>query len=97
MDTSPESWSNPNVGALSNVCLSFQLNCKLFLDSKATPGEAVCKLANDKHADLTVMGSRGQNTLRRTLLGSVSDYVLHHSHNPVTVIPPPPGSGDSHI
>ena len=65
------------------------MNCKLFVDHKGTPGEAICALAHDKDADLTVMGSRGQNALRRTLLGSISDYVLHHSHNPVTVVPPP--------
>ncbi len=31
------------------------------------------------------MGTRGMGTIRRTLLGSVSDYVVHHAHCPVTV------------
>ena len=34
------------------------------------------------------MGSRGLNTLRRTFMGSVSDYVLHHVHVPVMIVPP---------
>lgn len=32
------------------------------------------------------MGSRGQNTWRRTLLGSVSTALVHHAHCPVAVI-----------
>ncbi|XP_076447324.1 universal stress protein Sll1388-like [Babylonia areolata] len=48
-------------------------------------GEVICKVANDEKAGLIVIGSRGMGTIRRTLLGSVSDYVMHHSHVPVLV------------
>lgn len=34
------------------------------------------------------MGSRGLGTIRRTILGSVSDYVVHHANVPVVVCPP---------
>ncbi|PAA65079.1 hypothetical protein BOX15_Mlig027821g1 [Macrostomum lignano] len=54
----------------------------------STPGAAIVDAANDVEADLVVMGNRGLGTLRRTFLGSVSDYVLHHAHRPVAVIPP---------
>ena len=47
----------------------------------------ICDLAKEKNADLIVMGSRGLNALRRTFLGSVSEYVLHHAHIPTTVVP----------
>ncbi|KAJ8310947.1 hypothetical protein KUTeg_011501 [Tegillarca granosa] len=30
-------------------------------------------------------GARGAGTVRRTLMGSVSDYLVHHSHKPVLV------------
>lgn len=53
------------------------------------PGPYIVATAEKKEAKLVVMGSRGQGMLRRTFLGSVSDYVLHHSHMPVCVVPPP--------
>jgi nucleotide-binding universal stress UspA family protein len=34
---------------------------------------------------MVVMGTRGQGTVRRTIMGSVSDYVAHHSKVPVLV------------
>lgn len=39
-----------------------------------------------KQAHLVVVGRRGQNVLRRMLLGSVSSGVLHHAHCPVAVV-----------
>lgn len=51
------------------------------------PGEGIVKAAEESHADLVIVGSRGHGKVRRTLLGSVSDYVLHHCHVPVIVCP----------
>nr|KAG5696446.1 hypothetical protein BaRGS_020983 [Batillaria attramentaria] len=48
-------------------------------------GEVITKVAADEKAGLIVIGSRGMGTIRRTLLGSVSDYVMHHAHVPVLV------------
>ncbi|XP_005098870.1 uncharacterized protein LOC101845692 isoform X1 [Aplysia californica] len=36
-------------------------------------------------ANMIVMGSRGMGKVRRTILGSVSDSVLHHAHIPVLI------------
>lgn len=52
------------------------------------PGELICKNSVEENAALIVLGCRGQSAVRRTFLGSVSDYVVHHSHVPVCIVPP---------
>ena len=48
-------------------------------------GEALVDVAKEKKPLMVVMGTRGMGTMRRTILGSVSDYVLHHAHCPVMI------------
>jgi len=48
-------------------------------------GEALVDIAKEKKPLMIVMGTRGMGTMRRTILGSVSDYVLHHAHCPVMI------------
>lgn len=50
--------------------------------------EQIVRVAKDIEADLIVMGSRGLGGIRRTLMGSVSDSVVRHSHCPVLVVRP---------
>jgi nucleotide-binding universal stress UspA family protein len=49
----------------------------------------ICKLAEKRHADLIVMGSRGHGPLAAALLGSVAAHVVRHAHCPVMVVPDP--------
>ncbi|KAH3880609.1 hypothetical protein DPMN_004528 [Dreissena polymorpha] len=49
------------------------------------PGEVVCRIAKEEGASIIVTGTRGMGKLRRTFLGSISDYIIHHSHVPVLV------------
>ncbi len=49
------------------------------------PGESVVKVAEEEDASMIITGTRGMGVVRRTFLGSVSDYILHHSHIPVLV------------
>ena len=49
------------------------------------PGEGILNIAKEVTASLIITGSRGQSKLRRTFLGSVSDYVMHHAPVPVLV------------
>ncbi|EDO38142.1 predicted protein [Nematostella vectensis] len=70
------------------------IHFKLFKET-GKPGEVVCKFAQDENAHLIIMGSRGLGTLRRTFLGSNSDYCVHHAHIPVAVVPPPPEHEES--
>jgi nucleotide-binding universal stress UspA family protein len=50
--------------------------------------EALAQAVADEHADLLVVGSRGQRSLQPGLLGSVSRGVTARSAAPVVVVPP---------
>lgn len=64
-------------------------DAKAFVRSDSKPGVAIIKAAKELEVDHIIVGSRGLNALGRTLLGSVSSYVIHHSQVPVTVVPCP--------
>ena len=51
------------------------------------PADAITRVAEARHADEIVIGSRGLGRVR-TALGSVSQEVLHRARVPVVVIPP---------
>jgi nucleotide-binding universal stress UspA family protein len=57
-----------------------------FRQIAATPGPTICKLAHDWPADLIVLGNRGRSGMAELLLGSVSNYVLHHAACSVLVV-----------
>jgi nucleotide-binding universal stress UspA family protein len=51
-----------------------------------SPGKIICDLANQMQADLIVVGRRGNSGLNELIMGSVSNYVLHHTARSVLVI-----------
>lgn len=53
------------------------------------PGPTICRVAQQWSADLIVMGRRGRSGLAEALLGSVSNYVLHHAACSVFVVQTP--------
>ncbi len=59
-----------------------------FLVWTGDPGSVVLEAAEAEEADTIVMGSHRRDPLRRVLLGSVSDHVLHHARRPVVLVPP---------
>jgi nucleotide-binding universal stress UspA family protein len=71
-----------------------------FHQMTGSPGAMICQAAQDHKASLIVMGRRGHSGFKEWLLGSVSNYVLHHapcsvlivqdtewSHSPLSVDP----------
>ncbi|KAG6554641.1 hypothetical protein Mapa_003659 [Marchantia paleacea] len=61
----------------------------LQIKAKVYYGDARMKLTSaavEQKLDCLVTGNRGQGNVKRMLLGSVSDYVVHHVHCPVVVV-----------
>jgi nucleotide-binding universal stress UspA family protein len=50
-------------------------------------GETILNAAREVKADTIVMGTHNRRGLERILMGSVAQYVLHHSSIPVLIIP----------
>lgn len=67
------------------VCFLKQMSGKIRAEPGNKPGETIVKVAEEEKATMIVMGTRGLGKVRRTIMGSVSDYVVHHAHCPVVV------------
>jgi nucleotide-binding universal stress UspA family protein len=54
---------------------------------EGTPGPAIIAAADEIGADLIVMTTHGRGGFTPGWLGSVTDYVMRHSHRPVLALP----------
>lgn len=50
------------------------------------PREAIVRVSKEEDVDGIVMGARGLGTIAQLCIGSVSNYVLHNAHVPVTIV-----------
>lgn len=48
-------------------------------------GEMICQVAQEEKAVMIVTSTKGVGKMRRTILGSVSDYLVSHATCPVMV------------
>lgn len=77
--------------SIAQCCLSdstfflFLFKPHKYIRRYGQPGQTLCDVAKEENVDMVVVGTRGRGKIRRTLLGSVSDYVLHHSQVPVAI------------
>lgn len=62
--------------------------------AQGDPAHTLIEIAERFACDLIVMGARGQSSLRRAVMGSVSSEVLHASVVPVMIVKPDALSGD---
>jgi nucleotide-binding universal stress UspA family protein len=49
-------------------------------------GQMIIHVADELDVDVIVVGSHGRGWLKRMVIGSVSEYVIHHSTKPVLVV-----------
>ena len=71
------------------VCAQRGMKSRVLTEEKFdTIGNTICKIAKETNAACIVMGQRGMGAIKRAVMGSVSDYVLHHAHVTVLVVPP---------
>lgn len=75
-----------HLGSLKNELTAAGVEVATVMD-RAESGPYIVNAAKELNCDLIVMGSRGLNSLTSLLLGSVSNYVIHHAHCPVMVVP----------
>ncbi|CAK8681896.1 unnamed protein product [Clavelina lepadiformis] len=66
---------------------AMQVNCqfRVLVGDGGSPGETLASFLESENADLVIVGSRGMGKIRRTVLGSVSDFLVHHAKVPVLV------------
>jgi nucleotide-binding universal stress UspA family protein len=54
--------------------------------TKGEAGPKIVEKAEENDCDLIVIGNRGLGSVRSILLGSVSNYVVHHIKSPILLI-----------
>jgi len=50
------------------------------------PGSVITSLVDEENIDLIIMGNSGKGSLSSFIMGSVSQYVIHHVKVPVLII-----------
>ncbi|TJX67684.1 universal stress protein [Soehngenia saccharolytica] len=56
------------------------------IQKEGDPAEQIVLHAEEVNYDFVIMGSRGRGAFSRTLLGSVSDKVVHHINRPIIIV-----------
>lgn len=67
-------------------CTELELPYKVMY-AHGSIGHAICAAANEENVELIVLGNRGLGTIRRTILGSVCDFVTQNMDVPVLMVP----------
>ena len=55
------------------------------IEHTSDAGHVIVKTAEEEKVSLIIAGTRGKGLIRRTILGSISDFILHHSKVPVLI------------
>jgi nucleotide-binding universal stress UspA family protein len=58
----------------------------VYVEGHGNPADVIVQEAEDSHADLIVVGTRGLNAAQRVFMGSVSTNIVHHAPCDVLVV-----------
>ncbi|BHF58516.1 hypothetical protein SprV_0100146800 [Sparganum proliferum] len=69
----------------ANRCKS--LTWEAYVRQGSNVGVAITEAVVEMKVNFVIMGTRGLGAIRRVIMGSVSDYVVHNSHSTVIIVP----------
>jgi nucleotide-binding universal stress UspA family protein len=76
-----QTWLQPYCQQATSRQISSEIGC-----TAGIPGVVICDIARSWNADLIVLGRRGHQGLKEIVLGSVSNYVVHHAPCSVLIV-----------
>ncbi|XP_071738319.1 universal stress protein PHOS34-like [Rutidosis leptorrhynchoides] len=76
------------------LCASKSVNDATLEVVEGDARNVLCDAVERHHATILVVGSHGYGSIKRAVLGSVSDYVTHHAHCTVMVVKKPKGTNE---
>lgn len=83
----PESIKKQGEELLAHYRAQLPQNLKINLLLEAgSPHQTIVNITEQIQPDWIIMGSRGANNLKEIVMGSVSQYVLHHVQCPVMIV-----------
>ncbi|CAL9093892.1 Universal stress protein [Musa troglodytarum] len=71
------------------ICTSHSVADVEFEVVEGDARNVLCEAVEKHHAEILVVGSHGYGAIKRTVLGSVSDYCAHHAHCTVMIVKKP--------
>jgi nucleotide-binding universal stress UspA family protein len=71
----------PAIDAAKSAGVSFESEI-----ATGDPAGTIAKLADERHCDAIVMGTRGMSAIANLMMGSVATKVVHFSTMPVTLV-----------
>jgi nucleotide-binding universal stress UspA family protein len=80
--------SHAMLKACADKAKAHNIPCKA-IAIRGDPREQIVQKVTEVSADVLIMGSRGLGTLKRTLLGSVSDHCAHNVAVPIIIVKEP--------
>ncbi|GJN34827.1 hypothetical protein PR202_gb23525 [Eleusine coracana subsp. coracana] len=72
-----------------DLCAQLQVSDAMFEVVEGDARHVLCEAVEKHHAELLVVGSHGYGAIKRAVLGSVSDYCVHHAHCTVMIVKKP--------